>query len=364
MKLPRLCWILPFVAFFAFAGGARAQSPAGPSFSCAHPSAIEAIICGDAELSARDREMARLYAAVKVDLFGSGPSGQVADQRGWIKQRDATCADIPTMRVNYGNQRNCLMKSYGEQAKTLAASALFAVPDEALPVLRREAPKIAPLYEALYRYATIDDPVRRKQVVTALIAPNFNSHRAYGAIDFQIYKLARAADVAESDKAFSAYFDLVSVEIGAGLPVPCSALLKRPGLIETLTSKFGGGVDGSIPDSDCETMLPPLPELSDLSNAAWRAAPDCDGSIGKTTGRNINALEDAIRVHRTAFWNDRPGSQLSVNFPGGDVLAAKAQRALTRDYVTFFKTPQGVATKDADAALRLLTNLIATYCEE
>jgi len=68
----------------------RAESAPGPSFACDGVAAgsIEAMVCGDEELSALDRELAGAYAAASEKAVNQHPPVLKAEQRGWIKGRD------------------------------------------------------------------------------------------------------------------------------------------------------------------------------------------------------------------------------------------------------------------------------------
>jgi uncharacterized protein len=70
------------------AGGAA--NAAGPSFSCdrAKAGSIEALICGDEELSALDRKLSGVYAAASRIATNEHPPMLKAEQRGWIKGRN------------------------------------------------------------------------------------------------------------------------------------------------------------------------------------------------------------------------------------------------------------------------------------
>src|SRR5580692_6116952 len=66
---------------------------AGPSFDCAHAQGVvEAAICTDPTLAAEDRTMAQMFALVRTDALGAGPSGELAAQRKWLADRDKQCA--------------------------------------------------------------------------------------------------------------------------------------------------------------------------------------------------------------------------------------------------------------------------------
>ncbi|MBC9071211.1 MliC family protein [Thauera sp. CAU 1555] len=62
----------------------------GPSFDCGGVAAgsVEAMICGDGELSAFDRELSGVYAAASRKAVKEHPPRLKAEQRGWIKGRD------------------------------------------------------------------------------------------------------------------------------------------------------------------------------------------------------------------------------------------------------------------------------------
>ena len=69
---------------------ARPQPLRGPSFSCAkvRPGSAEAMVCGDAGLSALDRKLAATYAAARGKAAHERSPMLQAEQRGWIKSRN------------------------------------------------------------------------------------------------------------------------------------------------------------------------------------------------------------------------------------------------------------------------------------
>ncbi len=64
---------------------------AGPSFDCSavESGSVEALICEDEALSALDLKMADVYAAASATAVNEHPPVLKAEQRGWIKGRDA-----------------------------------------------------------------------------------------------------------------------------------------------------------------------------------------------------------------------------------------------------------------------------------
>ncbi|WP_282298661.1 MliC family protein [Stenotrophomonas sp. PS02289] len=82
---------------------APAPAPAqGPSFDCNQASSdAETQVCNDAELSALDRRLAELYKAAQTS---PDELDIAAEQRGWIKGRDACWQAV--------DARRCLVESY------------------------------------------------------------------------------------------------------------------------------------------------------------------------------------------------------------------------------------------------------------
>jgi uncharacterized protein len=79
--------LLVWSAAVVFVELARA---ADPSFDCAKADgSIETMICADGELAALDRELAAVYAAAARKAVDEHPPVLKAEQRGWIKGRNA-----------------------------------------------------------------------------------------------------------------------------------------------------------------------------------------------------------------------------------------------------------------------------------
>lgn len=83
-----------------------AGSESGPSFSCDNieGSSIEAMICGDDELSALDRKLSGIYAIATRQAADEQPSSLKAEQRGWIKGRNECWKS--------DDKRACVMNEY------------------------------------------------------------------------------------------------------------------------------------------------------------------------------------------------------------------------------------------------------------
>lgn len=337
------------ILYLAAGFGRASAAESGPSFSCAHPSALEAIICKDAGLSQQDRDLARLYVRSRTDLFNTGPSGQAALQKTWLANRDRDCSD-----PQYGPPEKCLQTAYGTRLGELAVATLFRDPDHALAVLKREYPKLAPLYAALYQYATISDDAKRQQVVGALV------EEARGLSDDETVKAMSPEEIVASDKKFSAYFVVASMAAGDALSMPCDALLRRPGLIDALGAYYGGMLDSMVPDSDCDAMLPPVPELEVFADSAWQDVGECDGTIRFSVFRESQKMLTVVRLHRQDIWKD----SLSEDLPPTRAAAgAVAVKALAGYYIRAYKLSPGVAAADAETAISALSASIYNGCE-
>jgi uncharacterized protein len=92
------CWLA------AMAAPATAQ----PSFDCskAESGGTEAMICGDADLSAMDREVDRLYQKIREQTSAEDFKAIRAYQRGWIEGHNgkqailASISSIPTVTAS------------------------------------------------------------------------------------------------------------------------------------------------------------------------------------------------------------------------------------------------------------------------
>ena len=94
---------------------AKTAPAQGPSYDCSRvrPRSMEAMICGDTELSARDRKLSRVYAAASQKATNQHPPVLKAEQRGWIKGRnDCWKSD---------NQRQCVLDAYQHRIAELQA---------------------------------------------------------------------------------------------------------------------------------------------------------------------------------------------------------------------------------------------------
>ena len=355
-----------------------AASPSGPSFDCAKPSEVEAVICADAKLSAEDRRMVALYKLAQAGALGTG-SNQLSAQRNWLKERDKACAK-GAWKNPYKSLQGCIAAEYDERLEALAIATLMIAPKESLAEIGRIAPKATPYYQLLHDYAAIDDPGHRTRTVEAGLAP------LYAAMDDDTkqrlqsppdYSAGTPHDAAASDANFAAFVSINAALGGddvGGVTWPCAVLVKRPGLIAGLGSYFGGAVDGAVPGSDCQDALPPTSDVTALSDAAEAAQPACEGTIRFSTGREYAKLQDAVRLHRTEVWETDKHSAAGA----GDNAPDPAERAWRRRhkpeidkavavlegyYVRYFAVDGEAADKDARSAIDSLVSGPFNGCE-
>ncbi|MEI9903263.1 MAG: hypothetical protein WDN06_04295 [Asticcacaulis sp.] len=342
------------LALGCLAGMAEAQS--GPSFACPSPGHVETIICNDAGLSVMDRDMAELFAAARTDALGTGPSRQLDLQRAFLDERAKTCADGQWQTYGMADATACVRSQTRGRLKELAIAALFTDTDKALSILRADDPEAAPFYDAVYRYATIGDAARRRQVVKTLLSPSFHPQYDIDTIDKAV------AD----DAAFSDYVILTVMQGGDfEFTIPCGALVRRPGLTAMLGSHFASSMDGRSPVSDCEDMQPPPPEIQSFSTLVWAAQPDCDGTIRFSYFREFTQLQTAIGLHQMDYVEPEKGrpSRSPAVFTAvhaGDIAAVET--ALTQYYTGQFNLSLDAAQADARMAIeRMIFDAFNAY---
>ena len=332
-----------------------ANSASHPSFSCKSTTAIEAEICNNPDLAARDKMMAVLYNAARVSALGVGASQEQELQRKWLKARDKECTK--------GDVRTCLKQHYDDRLYELAVAALFAAHEQAMAELTQQEPDAAPVYEAIYKYATIDDKKRRTNVVSELIEPGFYSVQEYASPS---YSLKDPIEVASSDKAFAAFIDFASFGNKRDMTLPCSSVVRRPGLMAVLDPIFGGASDSSLIISDCSAMLPGTPALDRLVENTFKESTPCEGTIVNSVVRAYNKTIIAIRLHQLDLLdkNDSDANaedgtkEITDKQENKSPLELKQQKLiqdatteLEKYYVSYFKITADQAHKDVKKAI-------------
>ncbi len=304
--------------------------------------------------------MALFLSFDRVGALGVGPSNEQSVQRSWRKQRDMACA----ARMNPSSCH--LYDSY--RLHDLAVAAIFRAPKQAFREIARTDPKSVQIYEAIYQYAVIRDPGRRANVVGGLLAPAFVSlrNRLRDASDWDAVAVAEAGprDAASSDQRFSQFLNAISVWNDNDIVVlPCAALVRRPGLLYTLHSQYGGAIDGHLIQTDCRDTLPPLPELATVEKTAFAAHSPCSGTIRFSLGREFDEMVTAIRIHQFKDFNRYPSSA-SLRFASEHkILWERATSEMARYYSRYFHVPPAQARTEATGVLvAVLNNAIDDSC--
>ncbi len=299
----------------------------GPSFSCAKPSLVEAAICADPSLAARDRVMAMLFDAAKVSALGIGPSNERAVQRAWLKRRGTLCGGETLPK--------CISDDYDDRLFDLAIADLFSSQEAALRELRHQNEKAAAFYQTIADYVTLPNGSTRVAKLTAEIKPIFDvlSRSAPGSGPGSI--AATPEEVISSDKSFSDFIAAASAESilnrFAPLALPCGALVRRPGLLAALGSRYGGVVDGMLPKTDCADTMPPTPALTQLISAAAPDPADCTGTVRVSTTKEFDKLVQAVRLHIPALWH-LPGKTEMANQK--DSEAAQLKTLINKQWIS------------------------------
>jgi hypothetical protein len=292
--------LLRLLAFALFALLA-APAAARPSFDCAKASgAIEKVICADPALSADDALMARLYASAKVSPFGQANSVP-AEQVQWLKDRAHCAKPDPQAWPSVGA---CLASYNRDRLRDLAVAALFAEPDDALAALRKVEPGAAPIYEAIWLWASAVPGAEPRERIAPLIAPYLEDPKDPEAFHLGLDMLREdglgtADKVLESDATFASFLQHLGPYIDSdtfGLPFPCAALLRRPGLLDASAPAFASSLDNGLMRPDCSATLAPMPRLDALIDSLRKHWPECEGTIRFVYYRSFEYDVDLARI--------------------------------------------------------------------
>jgi len=346
------------LALWCTAPASAASDTAGPSFDCAKAaSEIERTICGDPQLAAADRTMAALFTALSTSAFGEGPSNFIKSQREWLKDR-AMC--VPLNRKVYSSVAECLLASYKSRNIALAQSATFAAPEVSQAVLAKHAPDLARIQQALALYVADSG---RKDEIAGLLTPSFDhfmKEGAYGRDILADMEITKLDDMLASDNNFGLGLKMLGVygvQDGEGALIPCTAVVRSPGLMSAIGPIFGSSLDSAVPYTDCSEALPALPKLDALDAAVWANWPMCEGTIRFSSYRSYSEGVDGVRLGLVA-----DGSSYSkyLKLPVDGVkaqLVTETVAELTAYYRSWLKDDPETADWRARNALGNMLNL-------
>ncbi len=102
----------PAIAIAAIGLFSLPAQAASPSFDCSKAThEAELLICKDSELASLDRSLAELYATVLKNTPEAQQARLKAEQRGWVKGRDACW--------KFSDQRGCIKDAYEQRIREL-----------------------------------------------------------------------------------------------------------------------------------------------------------------------------------------------------------------------------------------------------
>lgn len=380
-------WALTGSAILLSSLAVAAPSGNRPSFSCDNARGMVAVVCASSMLSAKDRTMDALYRVSRVAVTGGEPSGEVAIQRQWLRNTEKACS------ANKSAER-CFSAAYDERNQELAIDALFGAHEIAMAELRSvplvslpnyifaemaaDRQAAAAVYEAIYRYATVDPLPLRVAAVAPLIAPLFATIKGRPWAS-PINDQREPRDAIATDQNFAAFLAVASVSVlPATIVLPCGALVRRPGLIDVLHSYYGGAIDGHLIGTTCDTATVLLPAFDGIFRSANDSQEPCSGTIRFSLGRDTARILTAIRLHRMDVLAPKPSQKsarerapIVVEVPPEVTkflsthgrVAEAAQRGLAAYYSASFHVPPGKARADASFAVRRAVQAIYGGCE-
>jgi uncharacterized protein len=234
--------LLPAIALLAAAWnstGTQADDDAGPSFDCMQAAApAEQIICADSALRARDLWLALTYRDT-LALSAEDKAKIQAEQRGWLRQRDALCG-LPDASRTPGNADrkafNCLVSLYDDRIATLGGASFEPVFREAAQDPAAALAKLRPLQSPLAKvYAALLDHVLAEGTVDA-----FDNFR----IDL-VERIHRSTLWIEGPVHH--------------IDIPCSLVDRLPRLLQVGRATYGSTMDLALPGFDCADEAPAPP---------------------------------------------------------------------------------------------------------
>ncbi|RQN07019.1 lysozyme inhibitor LprI family protein [Pantoea ananatis] len=327
------------------------QASAAPSFSCAHPSAIEKVICQSQTLSAKDRLMAHFFDLAKKNAT-AGPSGLITAQRQWLKNLTKMCLTDP--------QEKRIEGYYDQRLFELAVMVLYTHHGEAIKQIRKTNPELVNIYEAIYQFTSLPAGSTRHNKVTELIRP------AFEVTDNHIFedKIPDAESAAENTNNFGMFLWLIAENNPESLIIPCEAFLRHPQNIVWLEPLAGGAIDSRTPISDCEQTQPTLPLFKQFIHLAEDATPVSTGTIRFTIYAITRAEISATLSHSMKFLKSIQYGKNSLSDDAQQFIKQHTEGyqnsliELAHYYQHAFNMPADTANSEARRSITILLNNI------
>jgi uncharacterized protein len=329
---------------------------------------MDKIVCTNVDIKAQDAVMAELFAVARVNIFGKGPSGEIARQKTWLSNRK-TCLVLAEDK-----RADCVLGRYKTRNLELAFSAMPKAPEAALKVLREQKIETAPAYEALTIFASEPDgadwfspALRVKQSrIVELISPVISEIQKIGDADhpdkhfaselFNDANISKASDFLKSNHNFAGFLRAATFESEG--PLPCGYVTTHQELLEATNANFGASPDNSIMNSDCSVTAPPTPKFQTLLKKIWASWPPCDGTIRFAAYRNFNVSADRVlSPSARAIENYKPTKVEEQNLIGVNKKTIRAaELEMTAYYVKYLGATQTKAALFAKGKIADLMN--------
>ncbi len=301
-KAKHLLTVLALLAPLALCHPAKAKG-----IDCSKAStSVDKFKCTNADLKAQDDVMARLYAVARVNMYGKGPSGEIATQKKWLHTaaQQAQC-----MAMAADKRAGCIIEEYKSRNLELAFSAMPKAPDAALQVLRDQNIDTEPYYEALTIFTSEPDGTdwlapalsTKREKIEKLVAPAFaakdknkdeESDGHFNSLLFEDASVATPDDILKSSRNFAGFFRAVTYD--AQTPLPCGYVVSHQGLLDATNSYFGATSDNFIVQTDCDVTAPTAPKFSALIKQINDKWPQCDGTIRFAAYREFAVAVDRV----------------------------------------------------------------------
>jgi uncharacterized protein len=265
---------------------------------------MDKIVCANADVKAQDATMAQLYAVARVNMFGKGPSGEIARQKIWLSNWN-NCAALAADK-----RADCVLDQYKTRNFQLAFSAMPKAPEAALKVLRDQKIETAAVYEALTIFASEADgadwfspALREKQAkIIELISPVIEElkkevdaehpNKRFATQLLGDAGISKATDVLASSGGFAGFLRAATFESQA--PLPCGYVITHQALLDSTNAYFGATPDNSIMKTDCGAMAPATPKFHALLELIDHNWPQCDGTIRFAAFRSYSVAIDRV----------------------------------------------------------------------
>lgn len=330
---------------------------AAPSFSCDKATALEKVICEDNTLSQKDRQVADFYSIAYHHAIMNDPSGLVATQRKWIRDRNKECegGNRPVLQ--------CLNSYYDERLLDLAINNLFSDHDQALAEISRRHPQLKNIYQAIYDFATIKNKKMRTQRVAQDMSDAFDMVSDNQVIVFNNIK--DVTDAARSaDNLGSVFWVISAFNYGQhfdSLRIPCEAFIKQPETIIWLEPRAGGAIDSQTPYSNCEDVMPRLKHVDALQAKAYQMQDVAnEGTNRFTYGAIARGDYSALLTHSIAVLHShdrvdlgREDKNTTAFLKDNEPESGLALAELSHHYQKYFNTPAALANTQAQHDLNL-----------